>query len=125
MAADDGYLYQHEIGMDDNGVSMPWSLQLAPYALNEGGDHMDVEYVVPDFKDQVGDITMTLDTYDRLNDSTFEDTETDSIAAVDSGTIDTRVSGRYIGMLLSGDSLGCYFRMGKPVAWIKPSGSRS
>jgi hypothetical protein len=124
MAKSDGLIYQHEIGWDDDGVEMPWSLTLAPYAMSEGGVHMDVEHVIPDFKDQVGIITMTLDSYDYLNDSTFEDSETDTIAAVDSGSIDMRVSGRYIGMTLSCSSLGCYFRMGKPVAWIKPSGNR-
>lgn len=124
MAASDGLIYQHENGFDDNGAAMPWSLTLAPYALGEGGVHMDVSHIIPDFKDQVGVITMTIDTYDYLNDSTFEDTETDTIAAVDSGAIDMHVSGRYVGMTLSCDTAGCYFRMGKPVAWIKPSGTR-
>jgi len=124
MAKSDGFIYQHEIGFDDNGVALPWSLTLAPYALSEGGTHMDVEYVIPDFKDQIGDIEMTLDTYDYLNDSTFEDTETETVVPTDSGSIDFRVSGRYIGMMLGCTSLGCYFRMGKPVAWIKPSGVR-
>lgn len=124
MAASDGLIYQHEVGWNNNGVAMPWSLQLAPYALNEGGTHMDVDSMIPDFNGQVGSITMTLDTYDYLNDSTFEDTETETIAPTDSGAIDLRVSGRYIGMTLSCASLGCYFRMGKPVAWIRPSGRR-
>lgn len=124
MAASDGYLYQHEVGNDDNGAAMPWSLELAPYAMSEGQTHMDMESLTPDFKDQVGDITMTVETWDYLNDSTLEDTETETIAAVDSGIIDMRVSGRYIGMTLSGSAAGCYFRMGKPVAWIKPSGNR-
>ena len=124
MVAADGLIYQHEVGNDDNGVAMEWSLQLAPYAMGEGGVHMDLEYLIADFKDQVGDITITIDTYDYLNDSTFEDTETDTIAAADSGAIDMRVSGRYIGMTLSCGSLGNYFRFGKPIAFIKPSGRR-
>ena len=124
MAKSDGFLYQHENGNDDNGEPMPWSLTLAPYAMSEGGTHMDLDQIIPDFKDQVGTITMTIDTYDYLSDSTFEDTETDTIAPVDSGAIDMRVSGRYIGMTLSCSSLGNYFRFGKPVAFIKPSGKR-
>lgn len=125
MGAADGYIYQHENTNDDNGIALPWSLTLAPYAMNEGGDHMDVMYIVPDFKDQIGDVTMTVNTWDRLNDSQMEDTETDTIAAVDSGTIDMRVSGRYVGMVLGQTSLGCYMRLGKPVAWIQSSGNRS
>lgn len=124
MGLADGYIHQHEIGNDDNGEIMPWSLQLAPYALDEGRNTMDVEYIVPDFRDQVGDIDFTVDTYDRLNDSELMDTETETVPATDSGTVDRRVSGRYVGLLLSNGSLGSYFRMGKPVAWILQGGER-
>ena len=92
--------------------------------MNEGGSRIDVRMFVPDFKEQVGDITMTISTWDRLNDSAVEDTETDTIAAADSGALDVRVSGRYVGLVLSGNTAGCYFRLGKPVAWIQPAGGR-
>jgi hypothetical protein len=87
--------------------------------------HMDMEYLIPDFKDQVGTMSLTIETWNMLNDSTSEETETETIAPVDSGNIDLRVSGRYLGLTLSCDELGCYFRFGKPVAYIKPSGQRS
>lgn len=126
MGLSDGYINQHEVGVDDNlGVALPWSLTIAPYAMNEGEQRMDAMYMVPDFKDQVGDITMTLNTWDRLNDSAQEDTETDVITASNSGTIDLEVSGRYIGMTLSASSVGCYMRMGKPVVFIQSSGNRA
>lgn len=44
---------------------------------------------------------------------------------MDTGTIDQRVSGRHIGMLMETNSLGSYYRWGKPVAWVKPSGRRT
>lgn len=125
MAGADGYIYQHEVGNNDNGAVMPWSIELSPYALNEGGQHFDTQYLVPDFRDQVGDITLTINTWDRLNDSVMEDSETEDVPAVDSGTIDLRVSGRYVGLIASCSALGSYFRWGKPVAWIQSSGNRS
>lgn len=125
MATTDGYINQHEVGYDDNGVAMPWSLTLSPYAMNQGGQHVDVQGIVPDFFEQVGDITMTANTWDRINDSAMEDTETDIVPAVDSGMIDMRVSGRYIGLDMGASSAGCYMRLGVPVAWIQPSGNRS
>lgn len=124
LAHSDGLIYQHEVGFDDNGAAMPWSLTLAPYALNSGGAHMDIMFVIPDFKDQVGDITMTIETKDYLNDSALEDTETEIVAATDSGAIDFRVSGRYVGLVLGATAAGCYMRLGVIVAWIKPSGTR-
>jgi hypothetical protein len=124
LGAADGYIYQHENGLDDNGAVLSYSLTLAPYALNEGGMHYDVRSFYPDFFGQIGNISLTLDTWDMLNDSALEDTETETVAATDSGEIDLRVSGRYIGLTIAGASLGSYFRWGKPVVWIKPSGIR-
>lgn len=125
MGAADGYIYQHEVGYDDNGAAMPWNLTLSPYALNQGGQHMDVMLFVPDFKDQVGDITITVNTWDRINDSAMEDTETDTASPMDSGALDMHVSGRYVGLVMGATSAGCYMRLGVPVAWIQPSGNRS
>jgi hypothetical protein len=125
MGGNDGFIYQHEVGYDDDGAILPMSLTLSPYAMNEGGFRMDVQYIVPDFFEQVGDITLTLNTFDRLNDSVMEDSETETVAPVDSGTIDFRVSGRYIGMVIESSSLGAYMRLGKPVAWVQQSGNRS
>jgi hypothetical protein len=125
MGGSDGFIYQHENGLDDNGAIMPWSITLAPYALNEGGSHFDVQYIVADFLGQIGNISLTLNTFDRLNDTAQEDSETEIVTPLDSGTIDMRVSGRYIGLIASCASLGSYFRWGKPVAWIQESGNRS
>lgn len=125
MGAADGYIYQHEVGNDDNGEVMPWSLTLAPYAMSEGYNHLDMEYAVMDFKDQVGNVSMQFQTWDRTNDSALEETETEVHPPQDSGTMDLRISGRYIGFIASGDELGSYFRWGKPVVFVKPSGTRS
>jgi hypothetical protein len=125
MGAQDGYLYQHEQGLDDNGVPLTWSLTLAPAALNQGYMMMDLSYIVPDFFEQVGDITLSVTTWDRLNDSTPEDSESDVVTVLDSGTIDMHVSGRYIGLTMSCTAMGSYVRLGIPVAFIQPSGNRS
>lgn len=124
MAAADGLIYQHEVGYDNNGAAMPWSLTLAPYALEQGGKHMDVSMLLLDFKDQVGDITVTVTTKNYLNDTLDEDTETDTVAPLDSEPIDLRVSGRYVGLVMGATSAGCYMRLGVPVAWVQPSGER-
>lgn len=125
MGHSDGYIYQHEIGHDDNGSPMPWSLTLSPYAITEGMASMDVEYLVPDFFEQIGNIHLTVTGWDRLNDSEPQDSDTGTIEAVDSGPIDLRVSGRYVGLMLGCEGLGCYFRWGKPVAFIRSTGRRS
>lgn len=124
LGQSNGYIYQHEVGYDDDGQVMPCNIRLASYALNEGGIRTDVESIIPDFRDQIGDISMTVTTWDYLNDTNHEDLEQDVIAPMDTGNIDMRVSGRYIGLLLESNSMGCYFRFGRPVAWVKQSGRR-
>jgi hypothetical protein len=70
-------IYQHENTFDADGVILPYSMTLAPYALTKGGKYnMMVEYIVPDFFQQTGDLTMTMTAWDRLNDSTAIETET-------------------------------------------------
>jgi hypothetical protein len=119
-------IYRHENGLDADGAILPYSATLSPYALSKGGKfNYGIEYIVPDFFGQIGNVTLTMTTWDRLNDSTTLDSETETIAAQDSGTIDTRISGRYIGLVFSASSLGCYVRMGLPVAFVLPMGDRS
>lgn len=125
MGMPDGVIMQHENGNDDDGAVLPTRLVLAPYAMAEGGLHMDCEYLVSDFKDQIGDISLTVVTWDRLNDTAPEDTASDVIEASDTGTIDLRVSGRHIGLVLETSSLGSHYRFGKPVAFVKQSGRRT
>lgn len=121
----DFFIYQHENTNNADGAILPYSMTLAPYALTKGGrKSMDVEYLVPDFFEQVGDITLTLTGWEYLNDSAPMDTDTATIAAVDSSAIDMRVSGRYVGVEMGASSLGSYVRLGLPVAFVKPTGGR-
>lgn len=126
FGASDGTIYQHENGFDANGAILPYSMTLAPYALSKGGRYNYlVEHIVTDFFGQIGDISVTLTSWDRLNDSVALETETDTVAAIDSGTDDARIGGRYIGITMGASSLGSYVRLGLPVAFIRPMGDRS
>lgn len=125
LGYEDGTIYQHEVGSDADGEVLPWSITLAPYAMNEGLYRMDLEDVVVDIKDQVGTIDVTLTTWDRLTDSSIEDQDSGEYAAVDGDTVNLRVSGRYLGLTLSCSELGSNFRLGKPVALVRKSGERN
>jgi hypothetical protein len=119
-------LYQHESGLDADGAILPYSMSLAPYALTKGGKYNYlVEYLVNDFFNQTGSITQALTSYDRLDETAIVDTSTDTISVADSEPTEPRVSGRYIAMTMSGNSLGCYARLGEPVAFIRRIGDRS
>lgn len=122
-----GLIFQHENTNDADGVILPYSMELSPYSLTKGGKYnMLAEYMVPDFKDQIGDISSTITAWDRLKDSLPLETETDVITeAPDQGTLDLRIGGRYLAMVFSSSSLGSYARLGLPVVFIRTLGDRS
>lgn len=123
MASPSGHVFLHETGVDDDGAPLPWSLTLAPYALQDGDRSMDIDGLRFDAKGQVGDITATVTAWDELRDPDTMDSETETFGPTDS-SMDFRASGRYLGLTLSGDGIGCDFRLGKPVAFIAPGAER-
>jgi hypothetical protein len=122
MAGTDGHIYLHETGNDANGAAMPYTLTLAAYALEDGATLMQVLGLEWDAKDQVGSPSLTLNCYDRLGDSTPQDSETETVAP--GALIDFHAAGRYIGFTLSDSAPGSYIRMGTPAALISPKGRR-
>jgi hypothetical protein len=128
MAGTDGYLYNHDVAADneydDNGNPLTWELWLSPYALREGMQNLDVEGILFDFFEQSGNITTTVNTYDRLTDAAPMDTETEIIPDAQAGLTDFRVSGRYLSLGMSSSDPGNYMRLGKPVAFVRPSAMR-
>lgn len=119
----DGYGYQHDNGNDANGQPLPWSLTLAPYAMDKSLSVCEIHGLESDFKDQAGTITFTLSTYDRLGDASPEDSETETVSPGDQ-LIDWHSSGRYLSLSISSSDLGSYFRWGVPQAYVKPLGLR-
>lgn len=120
-----GLIYQHENGLDADGVALPYYFNLAPYAVTKGGgQNYLIEYLVNDFKDQAGNVTQTLTAYDRIDDPTVFDTSTVTISATDSEPTEPRISGRYIAFSISGNSTGCYARLGEPVVFLRRMGRR-
>jgi hypothetical protein len=119
-----GFIYQHEVTLDANGVAIDMVMTMEPLALSEGMLHMDIEGIQFDDFQQVGDTILTVNTYDRMTDATTEDVESEDITATLAGLTDFRASGRHIGITVENNVLGGYLRWGKPTAFIKTSGRR-
>lgn len=126
VAGTDGYLYQMDeaASVDDNGQPLGWTLTLAPFALKEGTQNADLEGIRFDFFDQSGAITVTVNTYDELTDAVPMDSQTSTVPATLAGLTDFRLSGRFTSLTMSQSVLGGYMRLGKPTAFIRPSGTR-
>ena len=122
-----GVIWRHETGYDAAGQPMTWVLKIAPVAMSEGLVSMTLSAIEFDFHEQVGDITYTVDCLDIWDDEdspTIIDTETGTVPDTARGLAEPRVTGRYVGLTLTGNSLGGYMRMGRSVARVKQRGKR-
>lgn len=122
MAGQDGHIYLHEDGKDADGEIIEASVTLAPYALQQGGQNLEIDGIDADFHEQSGDIEVTLTGWDRLRKPVI-DTQTKTVAEDDS-LVDFRVAGRFVGMTVRSATIGGHFRFGKPTVYTQPHGDR-
>jgi hypothetical protein len=122
LAGTDGYIYQHESGVNADGEALPWALQTALLELDNGQTSFGVDAYYPDMERQNGQIDMLLTAYDRTPKPTIE-TATNSFYPGED-QIDFRVAGRQIAMRMSSDDKDSDFRMGAPKFSITVSGRR-
>lgn len=118
-----GYLYQHEVGYDDNGQALVAYVEFAPIDISAGSTNIDVFGFYPDFARQTGNIYLEIKT--KLYPS---DAATVSSAYVPDDNsipvIDLRADGKMVGWLIYTSELGADFRFGIPRVDIQPSGAR-
>ncbi|MCP5014632.1 MAG: hypothetical protein GY938_05035 [Ketobacter sp.] len=118
------YIYTHEIGLnDDSGAAINSYITMAPFNIQEGSVNVDVFGYEPDFKRQVGDITLTLNTYSHSREAALLDTEVKTITPAVTD-VDPRVSGRYLGLTIQSNAIGGDFRLGEPRMEIQEAGER-
>ena len=56
----DSLLYVHESGKNDDGSTMTSFIESGDFDIGDGDDMMFVTKLIPDFKDQVGNVNITL-----------------------------------------------------------------
>jgi hypothetical protein len=122
LGATDGKIYQHENTNNGDGVAIAWTISMGPIALHEGLMNMRVDGILFDFAQQAGDITVLAEAWDRLNDASPIDSETEVTTTI-SGLIDYDICGRYIGLTYSSNVLNSFMRLGKTTVFMKPKGT--
>ena len=118
----DGLLYHDDVGLDANGTDKPWSLNFAP--VDGDASWLETLGVFLETQRQSGNIQATLTAFDRTQpQSPIVDVGT-AIADPATSVMDLRVAGRDLQLTLSGDGLGCDFRLGVTKIELGPSGTR-
>lgn len=124
-ASDDMYLYQHEVGTDDNGVAMTAFVESFDIEIPEAGDYfMHVDKLIPDFLTLIGTVNLTLKgkKYPHVDDYTVKGPYPVTPAV---NKVSTRVRARQLALRLESDQLGDKWRMGTMRARVAPHGKRA
>jgi hypothetical protein len=117
-------VYTQEDGHDANGQPIEAYLKSGYFDIGDGEQVMLMKRFIPDFKRQVGDLTVNL--YLRYYPQSAE-----TVGSLDpypitptTQKVDTRVRGRQVSMKITSDDLGSDWRFGTMRIDIQPDGLR-
>lgn len=118
-AAVDGSVYLHERGRSADGSAFSWFIETADSNLDPERAFL-VRGLWPDFKDQIGPVSITLKSRMRPQDTS--ETVTNVTVAPGASRADLLTSGRLIRVRFSGESAPTGCRIGQPTFDVVPAG---
>jgi hypothetical protein len=135
LATGGQYLYNHEVGFDDDGSAMTAFVESAPMALGDAGRMAFLNRIIPDINfsgstsiNPSVDFTVKARTH---SGSGFTQTDTDttqrsatSPVEVYTEKLDLRVRGRTFSLRVDSTTLGTKFKLGTPQVHLVPDGRR-
>jgi len=116
-ASPQSFIYQHEVGKDNDGQPMPWSYTTGYFYLAEGEDWAFVDQIWPDFKwgyfrhEQTAQISIGINVVNSPGDTPIVFGPYTFTQALQ--FISTRLRGRQMSFTISGNDLGTFSRLGK------------
>ena len=141
IGAESGYLYNHEIGYDDDGSAMSSSLEASPIDVGDGEKFVFISRIIPDItflgsstEGASPAVDMTLSMQD-FPGSSYGQTETDTVtsSAISTTTVpfeqfttkaDIRLRGRSFCFKVASSGAGVRWRLGSPRINIREDGRR-
>jgi len=141
LGAESGYLYNHEVGYDDDGSAMISSLEASPIDIGDGEKFVSISEIIPDVTFRGSDTTgaspavnMTLSMQD-FPGSSYTQAETDTVtsSSISTTTVpfeqfttkaDIRLRGRSFCFKIASTGAGVRWRLGSPRINIREDGRR-
>lgn len=136
LAAGGGYIFNHELGFDDDGSAMTSFVETSPMDMGDGEKFAFIKRVIPDlsFTGSVTgsspNATFTVKARDfpgadflQTSDGTASRTATSPVEQF-TDKLDYRIRGRSFAIRLASTALGCKFKMGTPRVDIREDGRR-
>ena len=136
IAAGGGYLYNHELGYDNDGVAMDSYIESAPMDIGDGDKFLYVRRVIPDltFNGSTNlsspQATFTIKTRDFPGQS-FEDDSSGTVTRTSTSPVENftnqlymRARGRSFAMKVESQALGARWKLGSPRIDLREDGRR-
>ena len=136
IAAGSGYIFNHELGFDDDGSAMTSFVETSPMDMGDGEKFAFIRRVIPDltFTGSVTgsspNATFTVkardfpgEDFSQTGTGTTTRTATNPVEAF-TNKLDYRIRGRSFAIRLDSSALGCKFKMGTPRVDIREDGRR-
>ena len=124
VAASTSYIYKHESGTDDESSAITCSVTSGDIDLpQDGDDMMFISDFIPDFKDQAGNVTVTLKFRDHPNGT--QRTEETITSATSTTHASVRARGRQVSMVVSSAATSSHWRLGDVRFNMQPDGKRN
>lgn len=136
IAAGGGYLYNHELGYDNDGVAMDSFIESAPIDIGDGDKFVYVRRIIPDltFNGSTNlsspQATFTLKTRDFPGQS-FADDSAGTVTRTATSPVENftnqlhmRARGRSFAMKVESEALGARWKLGSPRIDIREDGKR-
>ena len=135
LATGSSYLYNHEIGYDDDGSAMTSYVESAPMDIGEGDKFVSIKQLIPDitFAGSTSvnpTVSFTVKaknysgaTYDQTGSG---DTQRSSTSPIEQFTnkLDFRIRGRSFAIRVDSSELGCKYKLGTPQIDVRLDGRR-
>ena len=116
------FIYAQETGTDDDGSAMVASIESGDIDIGEGDNFMSIRRILPDFKNQVGNVDITMQT--RPYPSATQTTHGPFEITTSTTKKDTRIRGRQLSLKLESNATGENWRYGTLRVDMQPDGKR-
>jgi len=116
------FIYAQETGTDDDGSAMVAFIESGDIDIGEGDNFMSIRRILPDFKNQVGNVDITMQT--RPYPSATQTTHGPFEITTSTTKQDTRIRGRQLSLKLESNATGENWRYGTLRVDMQPDGKR-
>ena len=135
LATGNQYIYNHEVGFDDDGSAMTSFIESAPIDIGDGDKFVFLKRVIPDvtFDGSTSvnpDVSFTMKAKNfpgsNFNETTQNTTQRSATSPVEQFTekLDYRLRGRSFALRIDSTSLGTKYKLGTPRVDIREDGRR-